>query len=477
MKVHLRVLAALSAAFLVSGPAHSAASVGVPAPGLYVYSQEGLALSGTAAVTLPNVIVTFGNNLTYQDDILITLVGVNPVVPVVSPSLVTCSGAGANAVGYVSLVTGGWKFRVTDVSGVTIGASCTFAGLQVGAASLPGSSGVIGYQANRGLTTPVVVVDGPVATGPVVVARSQFDIAVPTQLNGIVNVYAERKIFFNAETVPPGNLPPPGGVRADTFNFSTYTFGNPSIVAWSGPIVVPTSSTITVSGDFRWVDGTDADITCDADEFPPRVSGYPGWSIGTASDCQQLVLAQDPPVGDWQSGGYFFVPGDVVLSPTDYTGSIEWGYALATDPNLKDRRIRQFDPGAWTINASQVYIQYMPYGRDISRIVYAANRSTGHVPVTADVTVNGRMFTCSLGLARAQSVTMLSLLLDVCVFMQGITEGKASILLTFVSPDKDVEVYSAYLAGAGDIGTVINTSNGRAFFYGTGVNFAPTPVP
>jgi len=31
--------------------------------------------------------------------------------------------------------------------------------------------------------------------------------------------------------------------------------------------------------------------------------------------------------------------------------------------------------------------------------------------------------------------------------------------------------------GTGDIGTVINTSNGRSFFYGTGVNFTPTPIP
>ncbi len=76
MKSHLGFLAvATVVATMSSGAAQAAASIAVPAPGLYTYSQEGLALSGTAAVTLPDVVVTFGNNLTYQDDILITLAG------------------------------------------------------------------------------------------------------------------------------------------------------------------------------------------------------------------------------------------------------------------------------------------------------------------------------------------------------------------------------------------------------------------
>lgn len=478
MKLHLGILAVLAAgATMTSGVAQAAAAIAVPAPGLYTYSQEGLALSGTAAVALPNVIVTFGNNLTYQDDILITLAGTASLVPDVTPTLVTCSGAGANAVGYVSLVPNGWKFRVTDVSGITVGASCTFSGLKVTAASLSNTSGVLTYQANRGLTTPTVVVDGPVSSGPVIVAKSQFDLVVSTKLNGIINIYAARKVFFDAETIPPGNLPPPNGVRADTLNFNTFNFGNPAVATWTGPTVVPKSNTVTISGDFSWVESSDTNTSCDPGEFSSRVIGYVGWSIDPASDCLKLVLAQNPPVGDVPAAGYLFVPGDIALSPTDYAGSVEWGYELSTDPTVKSKTIRQFDPGAWTLNASQVYIQYMPYGRDISRIVYAANRGTAPVAVTADVTANGSRFTCSLGNAQQQSVTMLSLLLDVCVFTQGITQGKVAILLTFVAPEQDIEVYSAYVTSSGDRGTVVNTSNGRSFFYGTGVSFTPTPIP
>ena len=478
MKLYLGCLVvAAAAATMTSGVVHAAASIVVPAPGLYTYSQEGLALSGTAAVTLPNVIVTFGNNLTYQDDILITLTSTSSLVPDVTPTLVTCAGAGSSAVGYVSLVPNGWKFRVTDVSGITVGASCTFSGLKVTAASLSSTSGVLTYQANRGLTTPTVIVDGPVSSGPVIVAKSQFDITVSPKLNGIINVYAARKVFFDAETIPPGNLPPPNGVRADTFNFNTFNFGNPVVATWTGPTVVPTATTVTVSGDFSWVDGSDTNTSCDPGEFSSRIIDYVGWSIAPASDCLKLVLTQIPPVGDWQAAGYFFVPGDIVLSPTDYAGSVAWVFTLSTDPAVKGSAIRAFDPGAWTLNASQVYIQYLPYGRDISRIVYAANRGAAQVAVTADITANGSKFTCSLGNAQPQSVTMLSLLLDVCVFRQGITQGNVAILLTFVAPEQDIEVYSAYVTGSGDRGTVVNTSNGRSFFYGTGVNFTPTPIP
>jgi hypothetical protein len=61
--------------------------------------------------------------------------------------------------------------------------------------------------------------------------------------------------------------------------------------------------------------------------------------------------------------------------------------------------------------------------------------------------------------------------LDLCVFGRGITSGKVAILLTFVARDEDIEVYSAYNIGSGDRGTVVNTSNGRSFFYGTSVTF------
>jgi hypothetical protein len=478
MKFNLKIVAATAAvAMMSSGAAFAAASITVAAPGTFTYSKEGLALAGNAPVTLPNIILTVGNSLTYQDDILITLPGTVSVAAVPSAGLVTCTGAG-NAVGYVTTVAGGWDFRVTDVSGVTIGTICTFSGLQVTAASLSNTAGQLTYQANRAFTTPVVIVDGPVSSATAILVKSQFALTTQQKLNGIVNVYTNRTSFFDAETVAPGNLGAPNNVRADTLNFSTFTSGNPVVALFTGPTAVVSGVSLTITGDFSWVDGADAGATCDPAEFTTSVLGYypasvpPGvWAVGGTSNCQQLVLSQAAPYGDSVNLGYFFVPGTVLLSATDWVGSATWAYSLSTTPAVTGSTTQAWDPGAWTLNGAQVYIQYMPYGTGISRIVYAANRGVLTPDVTADVTANGATFSCALGTVPAKTVTNLSTVIDTCVAAKGIVTGKVAILLTFIAPDKDIEVYSAYNVGGTDRGTVVNTSNGRAFFYGTGVSF------
>lgn len=484
MKLNLKIVAASAAVAMMSSGAAFAAATITTAPASNTYSKEGLALSGNSAVTLPAITVTFGNNLTYQDDILITLPGTTSLAPTITGGLVTCTGAGANAVGYVQLVPGGWNFRVTDVGGITIGAACTFTGLQVTASSLGASAGSkLTYQANRGLTVPTVIVDGPVSTATGVQVQSQFAITTQQKLNGIIDVYQDRKAFFDPEDVCPGGnaTSAPACVPAaatpftqnDTLNFSTFTLGNPIPALWSAPTVTPTAAVVTITGDFTWVDGSDTNSTCDSGEFATAIVGFAGWAVASTSSCAQLVLNQTggPPVVDTVTTGYFRVPGNKVLAATDYVGDIEWTYGLTASPATIGKTALAWDPGAWTINGAQVYIQYMPYGTGLSRIIYAANDGVLNPEVTADITANGSTFSCALGTAPAKTVTNLSGVIDTCVAAKGITTGKVAILLTFIAPDQDIEVYSAYNAGGTDRGTVVNTSNGRSFFYGTGVTF------
>jgi len=487
MKLNLKIVAASAAVAMMSSGAAFAAATITTTPASNTYSKEGLALSGASAVNLPVIRVTFGNNLTYQDDILITLPGVSPVAPANLAGLVACySSTGAplsgTAVGYVQLIPGGWNFRVTDITGVTIGSYCDFGTavapgnyLQVTASSLAAAAGSkLTYQANRGLTTPTVIVDGPVSTATGIEVLSQFAIKADTKLNGIINVYTDRKDFFDAETVAPG-----AGVKQDTLKFSTFTLGSPPVGTWTAPTVTPTAAVATITGDFSWVDGTDTDTTCDADEFPTAVVITPvapaltvPWAIDTTkSNCQQLVLTQTGAIVDSAFTGYFAVSGTKTLNATDYVGNIEWTYGLTASPATTGKTGLAWDPGAWTINGAQVYIQYMPYGTGLSRIVYAANDGVLNPDVTADITANGSTFSCALGTAPAKTVTNLSGAIDTCVAAKGIVTGKVAILLTFIAPDQDIEVYSAYNAGGTDRGTVVNTSNGRSFFYGTGVTF------
>ena len=271
MKFNLKIVAATAAVAMMSaGAAQAAATIGVSPAGSYTYSKEGLTLSGTTGVTLPDIVVTFGNNLTNNDDIFITLPGVVSLGLVVTPASIVCSIPG-NAVGYVTTVNGGWNFRVTAVTGVSIGDSCTFSGLRVQGASLGGTAGVLNYQANRTVTAQIV---DSASSATSIFVKSQFALTTSQKLNGIINVYDDRLTFVDAETVAPGF-----GNSEDTLNFATTVDANAT--TFTGPVVTTTAVSVKIDGDFAWVDAN-GNGTCSATEFDAAID-YADYSATAAS--------------------------------------------------------------------------------------------------------------------------------------------------------------------------------------------------
>jgi len=458
MKFNLKVIAATAAvAMMGTGVAHAQATIAVSPAGTYTYSQEGLALKGAAPEVLPNIVVTFGNNLTYQDDIYITLSGgVISIAPTVVPTLVVCTTAGPTppSLGYVSTVSGGWSFRVTSVAGISFGDSCTFSGLAVQAASLANNvGGTLNYQANRFVTGQLV---DNASNSSSVVVKSQFDWTVVTPLNGEIDVYQNRYAFTLAESIPNGTTN-----EDDTLVFTSYVNGGGiGLAQFTGPTVTATSQILTISGDFSWVD-TDGD-GCELTEFGARLLTFVDYAAVTGSDCTKVVL--NGTAANTSEAGYFNVPGNpMILSPTDYTASMAWTYSYGAATGSKSDSSQ--DPGAWGINGAQVYIQYMPYGTGVSRIVYVANSGVIEADAVADIFYAGGKFSCDFGAIPSKTVTQLSSVLDACVAAEGITSGKIAILVTFTAPDVDIEMYSAYNVGGNDRGTVVNTSNGRGLTY------------
>lgn len=460
MKLNRKIVAAMGAvAMMSSGAAFAAASVTVTGAPV-TYSLEGLQLSGTTAVALPDIVVTLGNNLTYQDDIYITLPGTVPVAPVPTPTLVTCAISGS-AMGYVTTVQGGWNFRVTSVTGVVLGDVCTFSGLQVQGASLASNNGVLFYQANRFITGQLVDAASSVAS---LLVKSQFGITVQTALNGEIDVYKDRLLFSEDETVAPGTTD-----ADDTLAFDTTVDANGTVFFPGSPVVTVTDTDVTIEGgSFAWTDTLAPAGVC----FDSGLVGFAGWSVQTGSTCNSLIL--DGPATNTTNAGTFTVPGNKILSPADWTGKATWSYYLGSATNSATKTLN-WDPGVWTINGAQVYIQYMPYGAGISRIVYAANSGVIDADGTVDVIANGSTTTCDLGAVNHKTVTMLSAVIDACVAGAGIESGRVAFLLTFTAPDTDIEVYSAYNVGGNDRGTVVNTSNGRALSYFSIVDGAPAP--
>ena len=78
MKLNLKIVAATAAvAMMSSGAAYAADAVVTATPATAKYSLEGLQLLG-GETSLPSINIAFGNNLTYQDDIIITVTARRP---------------------------------------------------------------------------------------------------------------------------------------------------------------------------------------------------------------------------------------------------------------------------------------------------------------------------------------------------------------------------------------------------------------
>jgi hypothetical protein len=468
----LAQIAAAASALTTLGPgiAQAAASVAFEPAFTFTYSKEGLALTGAATITLPTIRVTFGNSLTYQDDVYLRLPGVTSLPALPGPFLAVCTAGptnttGAPTLGYVTKVDGGWAFRVTSVSGVTIGDYCDFTPLDVRGNSLAGSNGTLEYRANRFSTGQLV--DAALSTSSIAVI-SQFGISgngLPAvapayiPLNAEINAFAGRTWFTGAstETVGAGAPPAPFPTRNDSLSFQTTVDGNGT--AFTGPTVTVTGQTVAIAnGSYAWTDTGPPAGNC----FDSGIAALTLWSIDPASTCVSLTLVG--PISSTTNAGYFQIPGTIVLEPADWTGTARWTYFLGSTANSGSTELA-WDPGVWTLNAVQVYLQYLPYGTGISRIVYVANSGALDADVKAEVYASGNSFSCDIGTAAAQTVTQLSPTLDACVAGEGIDSGRVAILFTIAAPDRDIEVYSAYSVGGSDRGTVVNTSNGRGLTY------------
>jgi hypothetical protein len=126
--------------------------------------------SSPAVITLPDMVVTLGNNLTYQDDIFIDIDGASPDVSTGLPfGAVNCDGPGHGTavVGYVQIGTNRWHFRVTSIDGLSYGEHCTFSGLKISKSSI-GAVCSIGasYEASHFITGQRID-----SAGPIVVAN------------------------------------------------------------------------------------------------------------------------------------------------------------------------------------------------------------------------------------------------------------------------------------------------------------------
>ncbi len=79
-------------------------------------------------ITLPDITVTIGNNLTYQDDLFIVVEGAGVDLSIGLPFQSACNGAsGPPDFGHVTAAQDRWQYRVASIYGIPLAPSARFA--------------------------------------------------------------------------------------------------------------------------------------------------------------------------------------------------------------------------------------------------------------------------------------------------------------------------------------------------------------
>ena len=461
MKANLKIAAGVSAALLLAGNASAAV---LTAPVLN-YSKEGLQTTGT--VTLGPITAVLAADYSLEDRISVTIGGGAAVVAATDLTAdMTCTNG--ITVGFLNRSGNTVNFRVTQVTSVNnLGATCTIAGIQVSKASLATATKVTGTYAastrdgdviDTGCANPAVAPAGvPRACTkdetPNLVTlanvRSQFTAEADEDgfpFNGVINVEKNRELFVDGVT--------------DTLDIFVRNEGDLE------DAVPGVNGSLVLKGDFSWAAGKDGKCGTADDVGAIDTDLLVAADITAAADCKSVEfdygLLPDGEDAEVMDTITLTVPGEdsgVKLSPQSFAAE----YSFVCSEGCLEKTIA-FDAGRWTINGALVFVPYMPYGDNISQIIYVANRGgqTGEITIDA-FDEQGATYSFSGGTVANGTVKMLSgIIRDGLVTAGFKAPGKVAFEITVNAPDKDIDVYSAYNVGGSDRGTVVNSQNGKA---------------
>lgn len=232
-----------------------------------------------AVVTLPDITVTLGNNLVFQDDVRITVDGATVDMSAGFPSAVTCSppDSGPFPMGFLFAGGDSWNFRVTTISGIAAGSSCTFRDLKVSGSSIAADCAVATINARYEAMLPLsgVIIDsaGPTLVADVTPCTAAIEVAIDIKPASMPNAINPR----SRGNIPVAILSTENFYAPADVDFSTLTFGvvgnEPSLLRCDG------------AGEDVNADGH-ADLVC---HFATRLTGFGkgdelGHLAGTAVD-------------------------------------------------------------------------------------------------------------------------------------------------------------------------------------------------
>lgn len=374
---------------------------------------------------------------------------------------VTAPNSAAVNLGILESSETGVTYRVVGTSGTTTGGVVNFGTFAFNSEDLA-ASGSVSAKYSAETSTGVSLDGGKLNSEALFVAGPQLVATVQQsgRLDGVANISYDRLLFTN-------------GTATDTLTFTIGGYNgvfndDNTLIASFDPAQAATitEATYSVSGDFSWVVDTNENvegIQADADTFTPdcgtagtlKADSFTVEGDQVSFACEGLglqfgfispSLAMDLRQGE--SATFALNP----IPSTSFTASIDYkvsGGSVAEDSVSANG-------GAWTLNAAERHVSYMPFGPNIGQIIYVTNDSAKDGEVTINVyDENGETLAenYSAGTATAGGVTQIAGAVQEAV---GDYQGKARIEITVDAPSHNVTVYSAYNVGGSDRGFVSN---------------------
>lgn len=342
-----------------------------------------------------------------------------------------------------------------------------------------GISGTYSATLSNGTTAidggPVAITTGTGATlkDKTAVITSQYSITAASNVkwNGQIDVAPaggepSRSVFTTAtgEGANGGAVDTTAERSADTMTIAVAD----AAATRTNPVTVD-AITVVVSGDFSWIDDTNAaDVdtaatgidqnslaaTCDGTAAASLVVNADAVTITCASaDIGNVVLTLDaennvgvtnPAVVQAMTAGSY--TADVTITYTDLGTDLAGAGAVATNSVSLASGL---DVGTTTLNGSTSTVQAYPVSDAITGFLWVTNTGTADAAMSVTAIADGSaMASCELGNVAAKSLTYVTAEVEACLAAASITSGRTQLVITVNAPASEVNVYAGYKVDA-----------------------------
>ncbi|MGM0906958.1 MAG: hypothetical protein ACQEVQ_10555 [Pseudomonadota bacterium] len=455
-------LTSMSSAALAVDIQTAAGDDGDGNPNAFSYSAQGVAAiaNGELNTNAATVVFVLGASYAENDVIRIKVSGGDIDTAASNPQLAAAAGTGAATtadIGFLSYDGDELIFRVASIPD-QLGADneLTLSGLVLDSETVTDSVSVE-YSAETNSGLPI---DNTGTTAAQVISiDEQFEAAVDTAFDATIDVGSQRLQFDAAP------------LTQDSLTLELTNNG--------GELeVTPAEIVHTIYGDFSGLVDDNGDALtagafvtaapAGADADPDTFAGYE-----FAEDMQSVSFVQtvNTEVAE-QAVVTFDVDGGAgaaaeAISTQTFTADVQ--FTDGADPAEVFAEFEGVDAGEWTLNGAEAYIPYMPYGANISQVLYVTNNGTQTGDITVDIRDEAGELTSNVVVGQAAPGTT-KITSDVLAAVEAATgktldpqnangSEKVSLNIVVNAPEDDVEVYSAYNVGGSDRGLVINSSN------------------